>query len=375
MGKLAKITLMMAVVMLLAPGCKNDNTSSEPVMFPQVQVPSYINDQQQAVNYLARHFWDKFFAQNNTQSSHKNSHNSSYNSNPNLNGSPKNNSQSHLKNTPQMPSGTIHGVDSLSFEEAFGAYARLLTMADLKSVSESLKELFANLDSLALKGERKPLLQVMARAEHYFYDPNSPVLDEEIYLCALDGILAAKSLSQTDKMQYEYQHRICAMNRVGTPAADFQFRQLKGNSLPDDQTLSSGKMFAPAPPAGYKDKTLYRDIKSEYTLLFFNNPDCSSCAEILDAITDSPLITLVQQGRMKVLAMYIDEDLIAWGKNRSKYPAEWIYAFDHNLVLRDNNIYGLRAIPSLYLLDKEKRVLLKDATVGQVIDYIQKELP
>lgn len=308
------------LVSMVLQGCKNSTGQQDcnPVMFPHVQVPSYINDNTQAVNYLARNFWDKFI---------------------------------DIDATCTKDSSAIHGVDSISFEEAFGAYARILTMADSKSVQTSFKELFVNLDSLALGGDRKPLLAIMRNAEHYFYNPISPVLDEEIYLCALNGILAAQSLSDLDKMQYEYQHRICSLNRVGTPAADFRFR-----------TIS---------PKGDADHTLYKDVKGEYTLLFFNNPDCNSCAEILETIKSSPLMDMAREGRLKVLAMYIDEDLTAWKENRSKYPSDWIYAYDPNLVLRDNNIYGLRAIPSLYLLDKEKRVILKDATIDRVIERLK----
>jgi hypothetical protein len=214
---------------------------------------------------------------------------------------------------------------------------------------KSVASLFKNLDSLALGGEKKPLLKVMQLMEHYFYNPVSPVLDEEIYLSALNGILALRSLSELDKMQYEWQHKICAMNRVGTPAADFRFRELLGNG-------------------NFRERDMY-SIRGEYTLLFFNNPDCPSCAQILEVIKDSPLVGLVGKGELKVLAMYIDEDLTAWKKNREKYPAGWIYAYDPDLVLRDNGLYGLRAIPSLYLLDKEKRVILKDAPVEKVISY------
>lgn len=315
---IASIALFVAVML---HSCHNGNRKEDckPVGFPQVQVPSYINDNTQAVTYLVKNFWDKFIA---------------------------------LENTCTRDSSAIRGVDSISFEEAFGAYARILTMADAKSVQISLKELFANLDSLALKGEKKPLLAVMRNVEHYFYNPISPFLDEEIYIHALDGILAARSLTSLDKMQYEYQHRICSLNRVGTPAEDFQFRTILSH--------------------GFADYTLYNDVKGEYTLLFFNNPDCNSCAEILETIKSSPLIGMVQEGKLEVLAMYIDEDLTAWKENRNKYPSEWIYAYDPNLILRENNIYGLRAIPSLYLLDKEKRVLLKDSPVEKVIAYFNK---
>ena len=317
--------------LFLFAGCNGGNKSARKqqaaVEFPQVQMPSYINDNAQAVSYMARNYWDKFFAME----------------------------------TGEGLSGAVHGVDSVSFEKAFGMYAQILSMAKPKDMAVSVEELFANLDFLAQKGERKPLLTVMSKAEHYFYDPNSPVLDEEIYLCALNGILAAKSLSEVDKLQYEYQHRICSLNRTGTPAADFTFRELNGRN-PSAGAATFGR---------YVEKSLY-DINAAYTLIFFNNPDCNACAEILDAIKGSPLTELVKRGELKVLAMYIDEDLTAWRENSGKYPNEWIYAYDHNLVLRDNNIYGLRAIPSLYLLDKEKRVILKDAPVGDIISYFVK---
>ncbi len=295
----------------------NSNKAVEPVDFPQVNLPMYINDQEQAVRYMAINFWDKFFA---------------------------------MPQVGTTAANAVHGVDSISFETAFGTYARLLTMSGNTVADKSVKELFTNLDSLAIRGERKPLLAVMERMEHYFYNPISPVLDEEIYLSALDCILGAKSLTELEKMQYEYQYKICAMNRAGTPAADFQFREL----------LPSGK---------FRERSLY-DIKGNHTLVFFNNPDCASCAEILEVIKGSPLAGLIQEGKLEVLAMYIDEDLSAWRNNREKYPKEWIYAHDGELILRDNGIYGLRAIPSLYLLDKEKRVILKDAPVEKVISYL-----
>ena len=299
--------------------CNNSPKETAPADFPQVNLPVYINDQMQAVNFMAKNYWNNFFSMGESAAA----------------------------------GGTaIHGVDSVSFESAFGAYAQILSMCGSGIADKSVASLFKNLDSLALGGEKKPLLKVMQLMEHYFYNPVSPVLDEEIYLSALNGILALRSLSELDKMQYEWQHKICAMNRVGTPAADFRFRELLGNG-------------------NFRERDMY-SIRGEYTLLFFNNPDCPSCAQILEVIKDSPLVGLVNEGELKVLAMYIDEDLTAWKKNREKYPAGWIYAYDPDFVLRDNGLYGLRAIPSLYLLDKEKRVILKDAPVEKVISYFMK---
>ena len=336
-----KLICMATVASLLLPmlqGCGNKKEKCTPEPFPQVQLPIYINDNSQAVNFMVKNFWNRFF-----------------------------------KMTPcqDIMESTIYGVDSVSFDQACGQYARLLTMAGKKNAGVSVKLLFANLDSLATAGTRKPMLAVMDRAENYLYNPVSPLLDEEAYLMVLNEILALGSLSDEEKLQYEYQHRICSMNRVGTQAADFGFRELTASTIAQQNPFTKDQMYGNTPPKGYADKTLYKDVKGEYTLLFFNNPDCNSCAGIMSAIKESHLGTMAEDGKLKILAMYIDEDLGAWYNNREKFPDEWIYAFDHNLILRDNNIYGLRAIPSLYLLDKDKKVLLKDATVERVIEYFQ----
>ena len=313
--------LAVAVVAAVLFACRGGNegagndkgcVESRSAVFPMVRVPVYINNQEEAAKYVAQNFWDEFFRMQ----------------------------QGNVEK------GAVHGVDSVSFLNAFGMYARLASVSGVRAMEAPIAELFQNLDSLALNGERKPLLTVMELMEHFFYDPNSPVLDEELYLRALNGILAAKSLSELDKMQYEYQHRICSLNRTGTAAADFVFEQLNG-----------------------KKGSLY-GIKGDYTLVFFNNPGCHACGEILDAIVNSPVMDMVANGKVKILAMYIDEDLKAWEENRSKFPQKWIYAHDPDMVLRDNNIYGLRAIPSMYLLDKEKRVILKDAPVDRIISYL-----
>ena len=40
----------------------------------------------------------------------------------------------------------------------------------------------------------------------------------------------------------------------------------------------------------------------------------------------------------------------------------WIHSWDQQRVLRREHRYDLRALPTLYLLDKGKKVLIKDGT-------------
>jgi hypothetical protein len=43
-------------------------------------------------------------------------------------------------------------------------------------------------------------------------------------------------------------------------------------------------------------------------------------------------------------------------------PSRWINGYDDALTITSERLYNLNAIPSLYLLDGDKRVLIKDGT-------------
>ena len=70
-----------------------------------------------------------------------------------------------------------------------------------------------------------------------------------------------------------------------------------------------------------------------------------------------------------MLNIYPDEDLQAWYDYLDNYPKDWICGYDPDQVIRSDTRYWLRAIPSLYLLDDEKRVVLKDAPPEKVLVY------
>ena len=107
------------------------------------------------------------------------------------------------------------------------------------------------------------------------------------------------------------------------------------------------------------------------TLVFFSNPGCGACKEIMNVLKeDATISSLIRNGVMKVLNIYIDEDLEAWRSYMPIYPEEWYNAFDPDLSIRNDETYNIRAIPSLYLLDKEKNVLMKDVPENVLFNYL-----
>jgi hypothetical protein len=92
------------------------------------------------------------------------------------------------------------------------------------------------------------------------------------------------------------------------------------------------------------------------------------CREITQALKQSPLISdLQRKGALKILAIYPDEDLNEWHKHYAEMPAEWINGYDRGCLIGRGNLYNISAIPALYLLNKDKIVLVKDSTnVGEI---------
>ena len=233
-------------------------------------------------------------------------------------------------------------ADTLQLFEAYARYVQLLFSVPTDG---------APMDSLMRRAAvSRPMLDYFAMlADRVLGDPNSPLRNDEFYIPVLRAQLSSPWYDEYERLAPEYRLSLASQNRIGQPANDFRY------------TLASGATGS-----------LY-GLRAEYVLLFINNPGCPMCREIREAISASPMLTeLIEHGRLRVLALYPDENLDEWRAYREQIPASWINAYDDGCVLREKGLYDLSAIPSLYLLDAQKRVLVKDATdvalVEEVID-------
>lgn len=177
---------------------------------------------------------------------------------------------------------------------------------------------------------------VMA-AREVLADPNSQWRDDELYMPVLRVRIASPFTDEATRERLRYRLDILSQNRIGHKANNIRY------------TLFDGF-----------EGTLY-GIKAEYTLVFINNPGCEMCRTVREEICASDLLSrYIASGRLKVLAIYPDQDLDEWLRYRSEMPKDWINGYDRECVMRSQGTYNLTAIPSLYLLDKDKTVLIKD---------------
>lgn len=188
-------------------------------------------------------------------------------------------------------------------------------------------------------------------AYRYWGSPSSPYRDEGRYVAFLDSLLAVDSLPETLRERALDRRRIALLNRPGTIAADFRYLERHG-----------------------EESTLH-DLKSPLTLLLFYDPECPHCKDILSALALSEGVNkAIAAKKLTVIAIYAEGKRDVWDKTRSEMPENWLVGYDLTGIL-DAETYDLPAMPTPYLLDGDKRVMLKDPQINRLIGLISQIAP
>ncbi len=317
--RIYRIHILLLFALLLC-GCggsrqKNETGKFQALPFPEVAVPGMMNDRNDVMEYMSMNYWNGI-----TDPSRE------YPCDSLLVSGVK------IGDVEQRFVGWASALWNLPFDKAEDAVARLYDRVVACERKNSTSNVFETFNDL------------MARC---LYDPNSPIRNEDLYHTYVRRLASYEGLDPAMKGKYEFEIRMTGMNRAGTVAADFRFSDRNGRM-----------------------RTLH-GVSAPMTLLFFSNPGCEACLEIINVLKGEPKIAeMISSGKLAVLNIYIDEDLQAWKEYMPVYPEEWYNGFDPDLVLRNDSIYNIRAIPSLYLLDGEKRVILKDAHESRIFEVL-----
>ncbi len=304
-------------LLLLSCGPRKKSAAPPPALreFPRVEVPAMLTDPSQRAEWLVMHFWDRF---------------------------------TDTTACMRCDSTTLNGVPRGSVGDQAGLYAMFLQEVPLEMAHRSVCQLHERLCTFERAFPESGLLPGVARlVVNYLYDPTSPVRSEDICLPLADLLSRNDLLPPVERQRYGWTARTCSMNRTGTPAADFSFVDRNGRT-----------------------RTLY-SIRAHRVLLIFGNPDCEACQELVAQMEAMPEVSgQIQSGELKVVDIYIDEDIALWKQKVDSYPASWIVGYDPSFTIRADHLYSVRAMPSMYLLDAQKRVLVKDADEQQILSVL-----
>lgn len=298
---------------LIFNGCNFHNEAVRgPQPFPSVSVPAMLVGQE-AAEYAAEHFWDRYFDSTASWAGI---------SDTLIGGVNRSDMTAAVREY-------IMALWSVPYDKALHAQQRLISLAEASMEADTAGQIY---DFIA------------ATMESALWHPLSELRNEGLYAPVVESILRTRRTGEHFSSYYQQQLAVCMNNRPGTPAADFTFTDSRG---------------------GFH--SLY-GTPGEYTLLLFSNPGCPACREIIAMLKDSPLIaSMIKDGRLTLLSIYIDEDVAEWFKGLADYPDEWITGYNQDLAIRDALLYDVRAIPSLYLLDSSKRVIFKDISPSMLM--------
>lgn len=151
--------------------------------------------------------------------------------------------------------------------------------------------------------------------EHYFEDQLSPVRNDRVYLIFLEEMKNSPCFNETEKERIAFKIKTTNKNLPGDIAINFKFKDENGK----EHQLS--------------------DYKDQKVILYFYDPDCENCHEVSAWLKQQTI-----PADIKVLKMIAD--------NHISY------------------MYSLKNMPTIFLLDKENKVILKDCTAQELIENI-----
>jgi thioredoxin-related protein len=182
--------------------------------------------------------------------------------------------------------------------------------------------------------------------DRYVHNPQSPYYNDAFFLQFL-GVLLETATDEGQLNELSYYKEMAQRNPIGDVAEDFSFI-LKDNT---EKKLS--------------------EVEAPLLLLIFNSPDCSLCHRLENEISNDSLIQqMVTFGQMTIVAISPNANHEDWLNH--VYPKNWICGFDRDMTITTKKLYEIRQFPSIYLLDNNKHVILKEADYEVVVSFLSK---
>lgn len=171
---------------------------------------------------------------------------------------------------------------------------------------------------------------------------------ENIWAKLAEDFIIDKDHSWIDADQYKnlmQEYSVIKNNRVGSTA-----KNIKAITI-DGQELNTN------------------DVEANYTILYFYSPSCGHCSSETPIVHD--LMDKYKDDNIKIIAFNTTPDnKSAWeGFIEQNKMQDWINVSDPNNKSAYWLNYDVRGVPSIYVLDKDKKIVIKNINSSD-LEYI-----
>ncbi len=136
---------------------------------------------------------------------------------------------------------------------------------------------------------------------------------------------------------------------------------LIGNSAPD--------LWLPNPYGKYFRLS---ELKSKITLVYFWDPECSHCKTVTPNLKKT--YGKFKSKGLEVYAVFTQGDQPKWMDYIGKHELNWINVWDPTFSSNFRNLYDIYATPVIYVLDANKKIVIKRVNVETLEQYLEAEL-
>lgn len=182
--------------------------------------------------------------------------------------------------------------------------------------------------------------------QSFLNDSGSPLKNEEQYIMVLQYLVRNPKVDELNKIKARSQLKILYRNRQGNCAVDFSFINLLGQP---------GNLHS---------------LQAPYIVILFYDPVSKYCRAATSELRNNPHLERLQQEILLiVVAVYTGVNSKLWLDYAASMPGQWLNVTDQQQIALHHK-YDLHTLPSLYLLDGDKKVLLKNTSVKNLHNFL-----
>lgn len=226
--------------------------------------------------------------------------------------------------------------DETSFEIAFQDYLNFFPHAHKTVVMNSIKELMNKAQS-----NKVNFMLIGRLAEKNLYSSQAVFASDEAYLPFVEAMLKSSVLKKKEKEYYKKQVNKINQNSIGAVCPELNVTGLDGE----------------------KHK-LYDLLGDKTTLLFFNGGETSDCMMArLRLSTDVAMNSLISSGELKIVCVVPKKYSPELADNIKTWADNWTIVATEDVA----EVFDLRISPSVFILNKEKKIEAKNVPVEALI--------
>jgi thiol-disulfide isomerase/thioredoxin len=111
------------------------------------------------------------------------------------------------------------------------------------------------------------------------------------------------------------------------------------------------------------------NLKKEFIILYFWEPDCGHCNEMTPILLDYYVRN--RDKGIEVFSVCTKPDRAAWEKYVKETSLTWINGWDPDRTTYYDFFYNITATPTVYILDKDKKIIAKKLPVESIEGFIE----